>query len=199
MLMNHLILTVLWILYCLLHSILADSGFKENMAALMGKNFKFYRVLYTLFAFISLVALLLFQLSIESAFLFQRSAPALFTGLFLGSIGLAIMAVCIRKYFFSLSGLKGLVEESSTGQLMTNGLHQYMRHPLYSGTFAFIWGGFLLFPKYSLLIANTIITIYTLIGISLEEKKLISEFGKQYIQYRQKVPMLFPLKPKQKF
>jgi protein-S-isoprenylcysteine O-methyltransferase Ste14 len=67
-----------------------------------------------------------------------------------------------------------------------------VRHPLYAGTFIFIWGLFILVPSLSLLISNTIITIYTLIGLRFEEQKLEKEFGDAYKTYKQKVPMIIP-------
>ena len=40
--------------------------------------------------------------------------------------------------------------------------------------------------------AVSIITIYTLIGLKWEEKKLEREFGEAYRMYKQQVPMIFP-------
>ena len=108
-------------------------------------------------------------------------------------IGGLIMLLCIKKYFLSLSGLKSLVaEEIVANELRIDGVHQYVRHPLYFGTFVFIWGLLLLFPYLSLLIANSIITIYTLIAIRFEEQKLVDEFGEAYIKYKNNVPMILP-------
>ena len=36
-------------------------------------------------------------------------------------------------------------------------------------------------------------TLYTLIGIWFEEKTLMAELGDDYIEYKEKTPMLFPL------
>lgn len=116
----------------------------------------------------------------------------------MGCFGLLIMALCIEKYFGRLSGLKTLfVDEVHTGnQLIVTGMHRYVRHPLYTGTFLFIWGLFIFIPYTSLLISNFIITVYTLIGIRWEEEKLIQEFGDSYKIYQKKVPKLIPaLKP----
>ena len=92
----------------------------------------------------------------------------------------------------NLSGLRSLAIEDFSNELQITGIHKYVRHPLYLGTFMFIWGLFLVIPLLSLLIANVIITVYTLIGIELEEKKLLSEFGENYRLYRQTVPKLIP-------
>ena len=77
------------------------------------------------------------------------------------------MILCIKNYFLSLSGLKSLLNESYSNELIIKGVHRYVRHPLYLGTFAFIWGLWLLLPTVSFLIVNVIITTYTLVGIRL--------------------------------
>jgi protein-S-isoprenylcysteine O-methyltransferase Ste14 len=113
-------------------------------------------------------------------------------GIVVALFGLLIMAICIRKYFMNLSGLRSLFREGFANELQITGIHKYVRHPLYLGTFIFIWGLLLVIPHLSLLISNTIITIYTLVGIELEERKLEAEFGEGYKEYRTKVPKLIP-------
>ena len=68
-------------------------------------------------------------------------------------------------------------------ELKMNGIHKYVRHPLYSGTILFVAGLFFIFPTLSNLIAAGLLIGYILIGITFEEKKLKKEFGKAYIQY----------------
>lgn len=191
MLVNHIILAMLWIVYCVLHSVLASQSLKNKLKQRM-KNYKLYRVWYTLFAFIFLVGLIYYQIKIPTIALFSLNNFILIAGIIIGFSGLTLMLICIRKYFMSLSGLRSMFIENYSNELQITGVHKYIRHPLYLGTFAFIWGLFLLFPYLSLFIANVVITIYTLIGIELEEQKLIAEFGEQYVQYRRKVPKLIP-------
>lgn len=195
MIKEHILLAVLWIVYGILHSLLADPRVKAGLSRRMGRLSVHYRLIYTLFAFVTLVAVLLYQISIVS--------PALYTGFLslkiLGGLvtlmGLSIMLFCIRKYFMSLSGLRTLIEPEKAGaELMITDIHQYVRHPLYLGTFLFIWGLWMLLPYLSLLISNVIITIYTLIGINLEEKKLVQLFGDSYKAYQQKVPRILPFR-----
>jgi len=149
-----------------------------------------------LFAFAFLVGLIYYQIEIPTIALFSLNYFVLVAGIIIGLSGLLLMLVCIRKYFMSLSGLRSLFIENYSNELQITGVHKYIRHPLYLGTFVFIWGMFLLLPYLSLFISNLVITIYTLIGIELEEKKLIAEFGEQYCEYRRKVPKLIPfIKP----
>lgn len=192
MLLNHLILALCWILYCMLHSVLASLRVKKWVKENTGTFFRYYRLFYTVFAAAALAALLFYQLSFPSKNLFGRTVFSTTAGSILLLAGLGLMLVCIRKYFFSLSGLKSLYQETPSSELMIAGIHRYVRHPLYTGTFAAIWGLWLLLPDLSLLIADLIITVYTLLAIRLEEAKLVAEFGEKYRMYQREVPKLFP-------
>jgi methanethiol S-methyltransferase len=191
MLLNHIILAMLWTVYCALHSLLASEWLKQKVWHRM-KNYKWYRLWYTLFAFVFFVIVLYYQITIPAFKLFAVNDFILIPGSLICLLGLAIMAICIRKYFMNLSGLRSLFMENFSNELQITGIHRYTRHPLYLGTFGFIWGLFLLLPYLSLLISNIIITVYTLIGIGLEERKLIKEFGENYLKYQARVPKLIP-------
>jgi len=192
MISSHIILAVAWILYCVLHSILASSKFKQFANDKMGRQYKFYRLYYTVFAFVGLAIILFYQITILSYRIFTPTTVSSVLGIIIAFSGLLIMSICILKYFMQLSGVKGLIENRTSNELMITGIHKIVRHPLYTGTFIFIWGLLVIFPVASLLIADAIITIYTLIGLRFEEMKLEKEFGEAYRLYKQKVPMLMP-------
>ena len=192
MLLNHLLLAIFWILYCVLHSVLASLFVKQWVQQKNKNLFRYYRLFYTLFAFLSLVAVFGYQFSIESSYLFEQTFFSKLSGGIASLVGLGLMLICIKKYFFSLSGLKSLYQETPSAELMIAGIHRYMRHPLYTGTFLFIWGLWLLIPSVSWLIGVLVITAYTLFAIRLEEAKLVQEFGDKYREYQRTVPKLIP-------
>jgi methanethiol S-methyltransferase len=189
---DHLLLGMLWIVYGVLHSVLASIWFKVWAKKRLGTLFRYYRLLYTLFALITLFLLLLFLFQMPSYRLYNHNYFTYFLGGCLLFTGLAIMLVCIKKYFLSLSGIRTLAAEKPASELIITGIHKYIRHPLYLGTFIFIWGLFVMIPTVSLLITNIIITVYTLIGTGYEEKKLEMEFGNSYRQYKKSVPKIIP-------
>lgn len=158
----------------------------------MGTQFKFYHFYYTVFGFLSFGAIMLFQFIVKSSRIFESSTLSNAAGGILLLSGLTIMGICIRKYFMRLTGLKTLIENKTDQQLMITGIHKHVRHPLYSGTFLFIWGLFLVLPNWSILLADIIITVYTLIALRFEEQKLEKDFGEAYRMYKRKVPMLIP-------
>lgn len=194
MVLQHVILACGWILFSFLHSFLASISFKAFLSEKLGQGFRRYRLYYTLFATVSFFAVLLFEIRMRSFFVFIPTTMRAIPGMLTGLAGLIVMGVCVYKYFGRLSGIKTLFSsEVKTGNsLIITGIHRFIRHPLYAGTFLFIWGLFLFRPLCSLLISNCIITIYTLVGIRFEEEKLILEFGDQYLQYKKEVPMIIP-------
>ena len=193
MIIQHLILAFLWIIFCVLHSVFADSRVKKNFNKLLGRYFVYYRLFYTIFAFLTFGIILFYQFSIFSPLLFSQHSLTTIAGVIIAGSGLIIMIICIKKYFLSLSGLMSLFNTPKAKQeLLVNGIHHFLRHPLYLGTFLFIWGLWMIYPYWSLMIANTIITIYTLIGIGFEEKKLEEEYGEPYRNYKKTVPRLIP-------
>lgn len=192
MLIHHIILATLWIVYVVLHSVLADLGVKSWMQKKLGRNYKHYRLAYTVFAFVFLAVIVWYQVTIPTIHLYKPSFLVVIAGYLVAITGLGIMITCIKKYFMSLSGLRSLFQDTTYPELIITGIHRQVRHPLYLGTFIFIWGLAILFPYLSLVIANLIITVYTLIAIKFEEDKLVKEFGEQYVRYQKTVPKIIP-------
>lgn len=185
-------LAFFWVAYCVLHSLLASVRVKQKIQNAFPKKFQYYRISYVAFAFVSLVAIVLYQVKLHTILVFAVNTLVFYTGLALAIGGGLLMAVCIKKYFVNLSGLRSLFKSDAGQQLIITGVHRYMRHPLYLGTFAAIWGVFLMTQLLTLAIANTIITGYTIYAIKWEEEKLIDLFGDDYKLYQARVPKLFP-------
>ncbi len=189
---QHLLLSFFWILYCIVHSVLANGSVKNKVQNIMQDNYKYYRPAYAIFATVTLIAVIWFHFSITSLLIYTPSFIIKLIGYLITLTGLIIMLICIKKYFYELSGLQALQHENATNTLQTNGLHSFVRHPLYFGTIAFVVGLTIAFSYLNNLIATLIITIYVWIGINVEEKKLVQEYGDQYIKYKQRVPKLIP-------
>ncbi len=192
MLIQHILLVLFWLFFSLFHSIFASERWKKQVQTTMKKSYKYYRILYSAFAFISLGAIIIYHLTIKTVLLWQ--APLLqmiiaVTGIVTGA---ALMIFFTKKFFFELSGADVFRKTKKTDTLLKTSLYNYVRHPLYTATLLFVWSIFFLHPSLSNLLSCLCITIYTIIGIHFEEKKLIKDFGESYIQYRSVTPMLIP-------
>jgi len=79
-------------------------------------------------------------------------------------------------------------------KLITTGLYRNSRNPMLLGLFIFLLGLGLLFGSLSLIFVFT--PIFILINVlylkAIEEKEMEKKFGKQYLEYKKKVPMFFP-------
>ena len=106
--------------------------------------------------------------------------------------GVSVMLLFTRRFFFDLSGADVFRKKQTSQQLITTDLYKYVRHPLYAATLVFVWSIFFWQPLLSNLISCTCISLYTIIGIRFEEKKLMLEFGESYSQYRSQTSMLIP-------
>lgn len=186
---------VLWLAYGALHSILADNGVKQFFERKMGSGYRYYRLTYNLLAFVFLAGILAYQFTLPTHSLWAFNWGIHAAGNILKYGGLLIVLIAISGYNFKeFSGLSFSPRNASpgSGTLKTDGLLRCVRHPIYSGTILFIWGLFLSDSLMRTLVMAAGVTLYTLVGIYFEERKLVAEFGEAYREYRQRVPMLFP-------
>jgi protein-S-isoprenylcysteine O-methyltransferase Ste14 len=191
--MPYILLIAAWVVFGLLHSVLAYSGLKQVANNTFKSGYKYYRLLYSCFATISLTAVLWYHFSIQSKMLWQNTSVEKATAVAFSVPALIIMAISMKKYFADLSGIDVFFKRLPVDvHLEQTGLHKWVRHPLYSGTILLVWCIFLWHPSLSNLITAGCITAYTRIGVYYEEKKLVREFGSEYIEYAKKVPMLVP-------
>ena len=185
---NIVILFIGWCMYGLVHSVLATTAIKK-FANNVGIKLGAYKVIYNVIAVVGLYALIKFQTTITSVKLFSTTMLVTVISLFLTAAGFAIMLICIFRYFKQMNGFS---QEVNQPTLIISGLHRFVRHPLYTGTFIFIAGLFFLFPFMANLVSISVIIAYTLIAIRFEERKLILTFGEDYISYQKRVPKILP-------
>lgn len=190
----YIYLITAWIIFGVLHSVLASSIVKRGAMQLMQQGYKFYRILYSLLATASLLIVLHYHFSCHG---FSLWGPPLIQTIvaFISAVaGLAIMVICIRTYFMDLSGIDALLGKNKPSVLQQGGMHAYVRHPLYFGTLVFVWAIFFGYPSLNNLISCICITGYTWVGMFFEEKKLVGKYGQAYKEYQNKVPGLLPLR-----
>jgi protein-S-isoprenylcysteine O-methyltransferase Ste14 len=181
-----------WALFGLIHSLMAGDRFVAFCRSAMGRRFIYYRFVYSVVAFLSLAGVLLWQFSLPEIALGSMPILKWWFGLPAALLGVLLMGKCIHLYFMRLSGVAVFYGRQQEPSFVSKGIHRWVRHPLYLGTLLLIWALFLFFPSLSNLIACGMITLYTIIGIRLEERKLLRQFGPAYAAYRSVTPMLIP-------
>src|SRR5215467_5874638 len=102
---SHTILACIWILYCLLHSVLASLKFKKWIQPRMGKQYKLYRLYYSIFAFVSFVPIVAWLILLPSYRLFTTTRFTMIIGGIITLSGFIIMCISNIKYFMQTTGL----------------------------------------------------------------------------------------------
>jgi protein-S-isoprenylcysteine O-methyltransferase Ste14 len=187
--------TVLIALFAIQHSVMARPGFKRSWMRIVPPSVE--RSTYVLFASFALL-ILYWQWQPIPAPVWTVHHP-IAAGVLDGVFWLGWMVLVASTFLLSHFELFGLSQvfarlfgkQPSDAKFRAPLLYRYVRHPIYLGVFLAVWGtpamtvGHLLFAL--------AITAYILIGIQLEERDLIQQFGDQYRRYRQQVAMLVPL------
>lgn len=109
-----------------------------------------------------------------------------------------LMAILVTTFLinhFDLFGLRQAwlylrgKEYSSLG-FVTPGPYRRIRHPLYVGWMTAIWAAPTMTAGHLLFALG--MTAYIFVGIWLEERNLIEQFGETYANYRRQTPMFIP-------
>lgn len=185
-----LILTVaLWGLF---HSLLASVRFKDFMRRASGDSFmKFYRLFYNIFAVISFLPVLYLMITLPDTTFYRLPAPWRYLLLAGQALSLVFLVIVIwQTGFLAFAGLRQVLETERRRDLVVTGLYRSVRHPLYLFILLFLWLSPVL--TVNMLVVYGALTVYILIGIMFEERKLLREFGQAYAEYRSRTPMLVP-------
>jgi methanethiol S-methyltransferase len=191
------------ILWGVLHSLFASLGFKQAFARLAGPFLsRFYRLFYNIFSGFSFLGILAVAFNTPDRKLYTIPFPwsALFILIEVAAV-VALGASFLQTDIWEFIGLKQL---ESTGEktrvdgtlepirnrLVTGGLYGYIRHPLYTTGMLIIW--FVPIMTVNVLIIDTALTVYIVIGALFEERKLRREFGQAYSDYASVTPMFIP-------
>ena len=188
--MSIFILLLALAIWGVVHSFLASHLAKDLFRLKVG-SMDFYRLAYNIFAAISFLPILYLMATLPNKLVYEVPSPwnlVMFGGQLL-SILLLVIAF-LQTDSLSFVGLRQLFEKEESGALVVHGLYKIVRHPLYTFSLLFIW----LTPSVSQNSLTVYIgsTLYILVGVYFEERKLLREFGEPYADYKKNTPMLIP-------
>ena len=176
-----------FLVFPLQHSILPRKFVKDRVSPYL------HRAIYVLTSGIALWIVLL-NWNNAGPFLYQNVMPWLFNIFFYGALLLIIVCTIALNHsqMFGLyqgyAAWKGL--PLPEGKLETKGVYGVVRHPITSLLIVALWShesltaGRLLF--------NSLFTAYALLGTVFEERSLVQEMGREYLEYKKKVPAFLP-------
>ena len=167
------------------------------LAQRLGQAYRFYRLFFNGVAMLTLLPIYFYGQSINSPLFLVIQGPMqpiriilFFTSLLLFVLGARAYDL---KYFAGLRQIRQppLSSPQDTSTFKTRGILSVTRHPWYLGGILLIWS---YKPRMSVadVMVNTILTLYFVIGATLEDKKLKKTMRGTYSQYAATVSMLFP-------
>jgi len=186
---------LLLILFAVQHSVMARRGFKAVWTHLVPAPVE--RSTYVLAASGCLIAL----------FYFWRPIPAVVWSIDGAGLRAAITAAALLGWgvvFFStflinhfeLFGLRQVYlaarrKELPAPRFRTPVLHKLVRHPMYLGFIVAFWAAPTMTVGHLVFALATV--GYIFVGIQLEERDLVREYGAPYLAYREQVRALVPI------
>jgi len=108
-------------------------------------------------------------------------------------LGLGVHALRTRgKPVQQREGDASLMAFEKTTTLVTSGIYQYIRHPLYSSLFLLTWGIFFKNPVLFGAILAILSTLFLTLTAKADENECIHFFGTQYVEYMKNTKMFVP-------
>lgn len=179
-------------LFFLQHSGMIRSSFRKRLDWA-----EYHGIIYTIASSIPLILLLIFWQEAELLFISLQGVPrAMSRVLFLLACFGILWSVRALGSFdsFGIQPLLSRLNDSKAPEtpFVARGPYRWVRHPIYSFVLLMIWSH----PDVTAdrLLFNILWTIWIITGTSLEERDLIAEFGRGYLDYQKAVPMLLPNK-----
>jgi len=181
-------------LFAVQHSVMARKGFKRWWTQFVSPAVE--RATYVLAATLALM-LLLWQWRPIPTIVWQVNDPTwsmALTGLSLFGWIFALASTFMINHF-ELFGLHQVMNNLTGGgmgaaRFKTPMLYKLVRHPIYLGFIIAFWAAPVMTAGHFLFAAVT--TAYIFVGIMLEERDLVDQFGDEYRNYRERVGMLTP-------
>ena len=200
MMSDYLLLALLWVAYCAVHSALISISVTSRSRTALGDYYRFYRLFFNVVAIGTLMPVIAFTHSAR----FKSGPLLVWRGYWrvaeysLVALGVALLVAGARHYsMLQFLGFLQLRRESThrgmtgSGNFDATGVLGLVRHPWYLAVFILLWARNL---NGASLTVNVVLSIYLVVGTLLEERKLVVEFGEEYRHYQERVSMFVPLK-----
>jgi protein-S-isoprenylcysteine O-methyltransferase Ste14 len=108
-------------------------------------------------------------------------------GVIVSLIGAALVLIGWKKIHTNY-----WIKETGEGELVTDGVYKYLRHPQYTGFFLITFGIMLGWATIPLIVLYVLLLVLYYRLAKKEEDDMVDEFGEEYEEYRKKTKMFIP-------
>lgn len=178
-----------FILFALVHSLLAGSRCKEIIRHLTGRWYRGYRLTY------NLLSIILFGWVMvawrDSPMLYRVPSPWNWALYDVQTLAALLLVRCAAQLgvgdFLGLDQLRGLF---APARLVTDGCYGRVRHPQYLLAIIFLAANPVMTAMWATLAFGS--AVYLALGAWIEERRMGAAVGEDYAVYRKQVPCIFP-------
>ncbi len=197
---DYLLLTLLWITYCAVHSALISISVTNWFKKTLADRYRFYRLFFNVFSLITLIPVVMYSHTarFDSEPIFAWSGYWGLVRYSLAGVGVLLFVAGARHYsmlqFLGISQIRKVPASGAmtgSGNIDDRGVLGLVRHPWYVAVFILLWTGKL---NGAAITGNLVLSAYLVLGTLLEERKLLIEFGEEYGRYQDRVSMFIPVK-----
>ena len=192
---DHVLLALGVVAWGALHSVPLLPPVRAALARRLGPRDRLFRLVYNLVSLAGLLALFVGAYRIGGPVVFDWFGAGAVIGAVFLLTALFLVFAGARSYdmgvFLGLSQLDAGSRTTLTRDetFRRGGIHRFIRHPWYAAVFLVLWSGSMTAADLVLAVG---LSIYTVIGTRLEERRMLATFGEAYARYRQRVPAYVP-------
>jgi protein-S-isoprenylcysteine O-methyltransferase Ste14 len=189
-----LLIFIAFIFYSGLHSLLASNSAKALARLLFGMGTdRYYRIIFNIIGTLTLLPILVMPTFLPDRPLYAVPAPWSYLMQAVQAVAAILLFISVLQTgALDFLGLRQpfINPNSDDPKLVITGLYKYVRHPIYtSGILLLLFTPSMSQNSLALYIS---ITLYLIIGGLFEERRLESQFGEDYREYKKRTPFLIP-------
>jgi protein-S-isoprenylcysteine O-methyltransferase Ste14 len=186
--------TLLLLAWGFVHSLMARPRFKTQLQKVLRPHLQ--SSVYALVASASLILVcFLYRPMPRTIYHLDGGAALLVRLIFLGAWALFVHCF-MHLDLYEIVGLRPILHYMKSEPRVPQPFHPtgpftWVRHPVELAFLVAFWAA----PEMSAghLLFATVMTIYTILGIDLEDRKMLDLYGGTYLEYMKRVPQLIPL------
>lgn len=181
-------------LFGLQHSIMARSGFKNILKKYLPEAAE--RSTFVLMSGICMAAAIYFWQSVPgNIWMVENTTLQVMLWVLFAAGWIYLFIATFVTNHFELMGLRQVYlyfidKPYSKLPFTQKYMYRYSRHPMMLGVLVGMWA--VPAMSFSHFVMASLLTLYVVIGVMLEERDLIRQFGKTYLEYKRQIATLVP-------